>query len=229
MSLPIEDYAVIGDTRTGALIGKDGSLDWLCLPRFDSSACFAALLGESRHGRWMIAPAGAVTRTTRRYREGTLVLETEVVTESGTVRMIDCMPPDEATPNVVRLVEGVSGEVTMRMELVIRFDYGWVVPWVRRIDGCLSAVGGPDALSLRTPVAVRGKGLTTVGEFTVRAGERVPFVLSWHPSHERAPRRSMPWQRSPTPWRGGAIGRPGVRTRDRGSTPSALRSWCSRR
>ena len=116
MSLPIEEYAVIGDTRTAALVGRDGSLDWLCLPRFDSSACFAALLGEPRHGRWLIAPAAAVTRTTRRYREGTLLLETEHVTESGTVRVIDCMPPDESIPNVLRLVEGVSGEVTMRME-----------------------------------------------------------------------------------------------------------------
>ncbi|MDQ3364478.1 MAG: glycoside hydrolase family 15 protein [Myxococcota bacterium] len=187
MALPIEDYAVIGDTRTAALIGKNGSLDWLCLPRFDSGACFAALLGEPRHGRWSIAPAAPVTRTTRRYREGTLVLETELVTESGTVRMIDCMPPDEAIPNVLRLVEGVSGEVTMRMELIIRFDFGWVVPWVRKVDGSLTAVGGPDALSLRTPVPLRGQDMTTVAEFTVRPGEQVPFVLSWHPSHEAAP------------------------------------------
>ena len=187
MSLPIEDYAIIGDTRTAALIGKDGSLDWLCLPRFDSGACFAALLGEPRHGRWLIAPVGPVTRTSRRYREGTLVLDTEHVTASGTVRITECMPPDESIPNVLRMVEGVSGEVTMRMELVIRFDYGWVVPWVRRIDGTLSAVGGPEALTLHTPVALHGKDLTTVAEFTVRAGERVPFVLSWHPSHEPAP------------------------------------------
>src|SRR5688572_23109068 len=190
MALPIEDYALIGDTRTAALVGIDGSIDWLCLPRFDSGACFAALLGAPEHGRWLLAPAGQVRSTARRYREGTLVLETELATDGGVVRLVDCMPPGEEIPNVLRLVEGVSGEVAMRMELVIRFDYGWVVPWVRRQDGVLLAVGGPDALSLRTPAAVRGRGLTTVAEFTVRAGECVPFCLSWFPSHERTPE---PW------------------------------------
>src|SRR5512133_1193498 len=142
----IEEYAVIGDTRTAALVGKDGSIDWLCLPRFDSGACFAALLGDRSHGRWQIAPsAGAPWTSHRRYRGDTLVLETEFVTEAGVARVVDCMPPDEDIPNLVRLVEGVQGRVSMRTELVIRFDYGWIVPWVRRADGVLRAVGGPDA------------------------------------------------------------------------------------
>lgn len=187
MPLPIEDYAIIGDTRTAALVGRDGSIDWLCLPRFDSAACFSALLGDGSHGRWLVAPKDPVQRTTRRYREGTLVLETEFTTATGVVRLIDCMPPAEDTPNLLRLVEGVSGEVVMRMELVIRFDYGWVVPWVRRVDGVLIAIGGPDGLSLHTPVEVEGRGLTTVAEFTVRAGQQVPFVLSWFPSHQPVP------------------------------------------
>lgn len=183
MPTPIADYAVIGDTRTAALISKHGSVDWLCLPRFDSGACFAALLGQERHGRWLLAPAGDIRRTTRRYRPGTLVLETEHTTDTGVVRIVDCMPPGEATPNVLRLVEGVSGRVTMRMELVMRFDYGWIVPWVQKVDGVLTAVGGPDALVLRTPVPMRGQGLSSVAEFTVSSGDRVPFVLSWYPSH----------------------------------------------
>jgi GH15 family glucan-1,4-alpha-glucosidase len=187
MALPIEDYAVIGDTRTAALVGKDGSIDWLCLPRFDSGACFAALLGEPRHGRWSLAPSGEVVQTSRRYRPGTLVLETELVTTEGTVRIVDCMPPNEEVPNVLRLVEGVSGRVPLRMELVIRFDYGWVVPWVRSLDGALIAVGGPDALALVTPVPVRGEGLTTVADFEVAAGDSVPLLLSWFPSHESPP------------------------------------------
>jgi GH15 family glucan-1,4-alpha-glucosidase len=188
VSTPIEDYALIGDTRTAALVSKTGSMDWLCLPRFDSGACFAALLGEPRHGRWLLAPAGGPPPTIRRrYREGTLVLETEFVTPEGTVRVVDCMPPDENIPNVVRLVEGVAGQVAMRMELVLRLDYGWVVPWVRRSEGALYAVGGPEALNLRTPVETHGENLTTVADFSVRAGDRVPFVLTWHPSNEPSP------------------------------------------
>lgn len=181
--MPIEDYALIGDTRTAALVSRSGSIDWLCLPRFDAAACFAALLGEREHGRWLIRPADdAIRATRRRYRTDTLVLETEFVTETGAVRVIDCMPPDEDVPNVVRLVEGLEGEVAMRMELVIRFDYGWVVPWVRKVDGVLRAVAGPDALTLRTPVEHHGEDRTTVATFQVRAGERVPFSLTWHPS-----------------------------------------------
>jgi GH15 family glucan-1,4-alpha-glucosidase len=156
LSAPIESYALLGDTRTAALVGIDGSMDWLCLPRFDSPACFAALLGEPRHGRWLLAPREGVRGTRRHYRDGTLVLETEFATDAGVVRLVDCMPPDEAIPNVLRVVEGVSGRVSMRMELTIRFDYGWLVPWMRRIDGAHVAVGGPDALTLRTPVEAHG-------------------------------------------------------------------------
>jgi GH15 family glucan-1,4-alpha-glucosidase len=185
--LRIEDYALIGDTRTAALVGKDGSIDWLCLPRFDSGACFAALLGTPKHGRWRIAPVEPPLRVSRRYRPGTLVLETEMTTSEGTVRLVDCMPPNEEVPNVLRLVEGVSGRVTLRMELVVRFDYGWVVPWVRSLDGHLVAVAGPDALVLHTPAVSRGEDFTTVADFEVAAGERVPFVLSWFPSHEPPP------------------------------------------
>jgi GH15 family glucan-1,4-alpha-glucosidase len=187
VSSPIEDYALIGDTRTAALVNKSGSIDWWCVPRFDSGACFAALLGDRSHGRWLIAPANGALGVRRRYRDDSLVLETEFATETGVVRLVDCMPPGENTPNVVRLVEGVAGEVAMQMELIVRFDYGWVVPWVRRADGCLTAVGGPDALLLRTPVPTRGENFTTVSEFRVRAGERVPFVLSWYPSHAPPP------------------------------------------
>ncbi len=186
MSMPIEDYALIGDTRTAALVGRDGSIDWLCLPRFDSGACFAALLGEPRHGRWSLAPVQGGAGQ-RRYRPDTLVLETTFQTSGGKVRVVDCMPPDEEIPNLVRLVEGLEGEVRMRMELIIRFDYGWVVPWVTKSDGALRAVGGPDALVLRTPVPTHGENLTTVAEFTVRAGEQIPFVLSWHRSSQPPP------------------------------------------
>jgi GH15 family glucan-1,4-alpha-glucosidase len=185
--LPIEDYAVIGDTQTAALVGRDGSIDWLCLPRFDSGACFAALLGEERHGRWLLAPAGPVTASSRRYLEGTLVLETKLVCADGEVRVVDCMPPRQQNPDVVRVVEGVRGRVAMRMELIVRPDYGAVVPWVRRVGGALSFVAGPDAFELRTPVETRGRDFTTVAEFSVGPGDRVPFVLTWHPSHEPAP------------------------------------------
>lgn len=187
MSLPIEAYALIGDTRTAGLVGINGSLDWLCLPRFDSGACFAALLGEDRHGRWSLAPRERPRATRRRYRGDTLILETEFETASGTVRLVDCMPPDEDIPNVIRMVEGVSGRVAIHMELVIRFDYGWVVPWVQRADGALHAIGGPDALTLHTRVATHGEGLTTVADFEVAAGDRIPFVLTWHPSHLAPP------------------------------------------
>jgi GH15 family glucan-1,4-alpha-glucosidase len=183
----IEDYALIGDTQTAALVGRDGSLDWLCLPRFDSPACFAALLGSRDHGRWRIAPASGDVTVTRRYVPGTLVLETTFSTPTGTVRLVDCMPVRGEAPDVVRVVEGVSGRVAMAMDLVIRFDYGAAVPWVRRVDGALLAVAGPDAVELRTPVETRGEGLATVAAFEVSEGDRVPFVLTWHPSHEPAP------------------------------------------
>ncbi len=183
MPLRIEDYALIGDNHTAALVGRDGSIDWLCLPRFDSGACFAALLGDPSHGRWRIAPAGPVRATRRRYRDGTLVLETEMDADGGTVRVVDCMTRRKKHPHVVRLVEGVRGTVRMEMDLVIRFDYGSIVPWVRRLhDGSLSAVAGPDALCLRSPVACRGQDFTTVAAFEVRAGQRMPFTLAYHPS-----------------------------------------------
>jgi GH15 family glucan-1,4-alpha-glucosidase len=179
----IEDYALIGDCETAALVGRDGSIDWLCLPRFDAPACFAALLGGPEHGRWLLAPAGDVRAVRRRYREDTLVLETEYETDEGTLALIDCMPPRTTVPDVLRVVEGRRGQVAMRMELVIRFDYGSLVPWVRRTGDGLVAIGGANAVRLRTPVALRGEDLRTVARFTVSAGERVPFTLTWHPSH----------------------------------------------
>ncbi|MDP9400160.1 MAG: glycoside hydrolase family 15 protein [Actinomycetota bacterium] len=188
MPLRIEDYGLIGDTQTAALVGRDGSIDWLCLPRFDSGACFAALLGDERHGRWRLAPAGRVHRVTRRYRPGTLVLETDVETDEGVVRVTDCMPPRGEAPDLVRLVRGLRGRVPMTMELVLRFDYGHVIPWVRQQAGVLTAVAGPDAVLLATPAPLRGEGLTTRADFTVGEGEEVPFVLTWHPSERSAPR-----------------------------------------
>ena len=191
MSRPLEDYAIIGDTETVALVSRSGSIDWLCLPRVDSGACFAALLGDASNGRWSLAPAGPPVRTRRRYREGTLVLETEMDCDGGTVRIVDCMPPRGLerghNPDVVRVVEGVSGRVAMRMDLTVRFDYGWVVPWVSWDGRCLHAVAGPDRLSLTTPVATHGEGLTTVAEFAVAEGDQVPFVLTWGSSHEPLP------------------------------------------
>lgn len=187
MALPIEDYGLIGDTQTAALVGRDGSIDWLCLPRFDSAACFAALLGTPSNGRWLLEPAGGSRTVSRRYREGTLVLETEIASASGKVRLIDLMPIRQRAPDVVRIVEGVEGRVPMRMELVIRFGYGSAVPWVRHEPDGISAVAGPDALRLHTPVPTHGREMTTVAEFEVAAGDRVPFVLTWHPSIEAAP------------------------------------------
>jgi GH15 family glucan-1,4-alpha-glucosidase len=183
----IEDYALIGDCQTAALVGRDGSIDWLCAPRFDSAAPFAAMLGTPEHGRWQIAPAVAVRRTRRRYLEGTLVLETEFDTDAGTVALIDFMPPRTGVPDVLRIVEGRGGSVPMRMELTIRFDYGSVVPWVRKVEGGISAIAGPDRLALRTEVPLRGENFRTVAEFTADAGRRVPFDLTWHPSHEPRP------------------------------------------
>ncbi len=183
----IEDYALIGDCHTAALVGRDGSIDWLCFPRFDSPACFAALLGNPEHGHWRLAPAEASRSVRRHYREDTLVLDTEYETDAGTAAVVDCMPPRTDTPSVVRVVEGRRGRVRMRMELIIRFDYGSLVPWVRRVPDGLSAVGGPDALRLRTPVDMQGADFRTVAEFTVAAGERVPFTLTWYPSHRPAP------------------------------------------
>lgn len=183
----IEDYAVIGDTQTAALVGRDGSIDWLCFPRFDSGACFAALLGTTDHGRWRLAPSSPVREVRRAYRGRSLVLETTFVTDTGTVRVIDFMPPRGREPDLVRIVEGVEGEVAMQMELVIRFDYGSILPWIERKDGALHAIAGPDALALWSPVDTVGVGLTTQATFKVSPGERVPFLLMWLPSHEPLP------------------------------------------
>ncbi len=187
MSARIEDYALIGDCETGALVGRDGSIDWLCFPRFDSPACFAALLGTPDHGRWLIAPAGEVRAVRRRYRAGTLVLETEFETAEGVATVIDCMPPRTKNPDIVRMVVGKRGKVRMCVELIIRMDYGSLVPWVRRTKRGLYAVGGPDALLLTTPVELTGENFRHVGEFTVSEGQRVPFILTWGPSHLPAP------------------------------------------
>ena len=184
MTLRIEDYGIIGDTHTAALVGRDGSIDWLCLPRFDSDACFAALLGDAGNGYWRIAPAAAEPRATRRYRGDTLVLETTFEADGGVVRLVDCMPIREEHPQVVRMVEGVAGHVDMRMDLVMRFGYGSLTPWVRRVDNLLVAVAGPDALALWTPIHARGQDMTTVAEFTVAEGEHIPFVLTWYPSQQ---------------------------------------------
>ena len=183
----IEDYALIGDCQTAALIGRDGSMDWLCFPRFDSPACFAALLGGPEHGRFKIAPVGTPRRVERRYRGDTLVLETDFETEDGEVRVIDSMPVRDVTPDVLRIVEGRRGRVPMRMELVIRFDYGSIVPWVQRVPHGIAAIGGPDMLRLCAPVPTHGEGLTTAAEFTVSEGQRVPFHLTWYPSHQAEP------------------------------------------
>jgi GH15 family glucan-1,4-alpha-glucosidase len=187
----IEDYALIGDLQTAALVERGGSIDWLCFPRFDSGACFAALLGNTENGRWLLAPEGDAT-STRRYLHDTLVLETTWKTPDGEVRVFDFMPPRGKAPDVVRMVEGVRGRVAMRSELVIRFDYGHIVPWVRRIDDTRYAVAGPDALCFRTPAHTRGENMRTLSEFTIEEGERVPFVLTWYPSHETEPARIEP-------------------------------------
>ncbi|HEY7039080.1 MAG TPA: glycoside hydrolase family 15 protein [Methylomirabilota bacterium] len=182
MSDRIEDYALIGDGESAALVSRSGSIDWLCMPRFDSGACFAALLGKPDHGFWRLAPPG-VRSTARRYRDTTLILETDFETDAGAVTVVDCMPPRDGPPVVVRLVIGRRGTVPMRMDLAIRTDYGSVVPWVRRTRHGISAVAGPDALALHTDLPTHGEGYTTVSEFSVRAGERRSMTLSWHPSN----------------------------------------------
>src|SRR5437867_7572469 len=153
----IEDYALLGDTHTAALVSRTGSIDWLCLPRFDSGACFAGLLGEPGHGRWLVAPTAEQSGSSRRYRPDTLVLETDFEVDGGAVRVIDFMPPRTENPVVVRIVEGLHGEVEVETELVLRFGYGTVVPWVRRLDDALFAIAGPDALRIDTPVELRGE------------------------------------------------------------------------
>jgi GH15 family glucan-1,4-alpha-glucosidase len=186
----IEDYGLIGDTHTAALVGRDGSIDWLCLPRFDSGACFARILGEQGNGFWRIAPAGSAgeIRSTRRYRDDTVVLETEFEAAGGAVRVVDCMAVREDHPRVLRFVECTRGRIDMRMELVMRFDYGSVVPWVTRSSGRVQAIAGPDALSLWSSVEVKGENFTTVSDFTMTEGQSEMFELTWFPSHEEVPR-----------------------------------------
>ncbi|GII79211.1 glucoamylase [Sphaerisporangium rufum] len=191
----IEDYAMIGDMQSAALVGRDGSIDWLCLPRFDSPACFAALLGDERNGSWWIGPAGPDRRlsTRRRYRGDTLILETEWDTEDGTVRVTDFMPPRQANPDLVRIVECLAGTVEMATQVRIRFDYGRIVPWVRRTDGLLQAIGGPDSAWLMSPVPLRGGDYAHRATFRMSAGDRLPFVFTWHPSHSPSPEPIQPF------------------------------------
>ncbi len=210
MPARIEDYALIGDCETAALVSRDGSVDWLCLPRFDSAACFAGLIGAPEHGRWKLAPTAADARARRRYRADTMVLETEWETAEGAVTVIDFMPVRDQKPDLVRIVIGRRGRVAMRTEFVVRFAYGMAVPWVSRLDGdqdaerdatatgqptpatALRAIAGPDMVILRTPVELRGEDLTTVGEFDVAEGETVPFTLSYGASHAPPPEASDP-------------------------------------
>ena len=191
----IEDYGLIGDCETAALVGRDGSIDWLCWPAFDSEACFAALLGSRENGRWLIAPEQETTQSSRRYWDNTLILETRFETSDGVVAIVDFMPPREKASDLVRLVRGIKGRVKMRMELVIRFGTGADVPWVKRTeDGALLAICGPDMIVLRTPVELRGKDMTTVAGFEVSEGQTIPFVFTYGASHLPPPNPVDPVQ-----------------------------------
>src|ERR1700752_1413315 len=185
----IEDYGLIGDCETAALVGRDGSVDWLCWPAFDSDACFAALLGNRKNGRWLIAPGGEIRHTTRRYHRDSLILQTRFKPADGAVDLVDFMPPRGKASDIVRLVRGVHGRVKMRMELILRFGFGSDIPWVRKSeDGtALLAICGQDMTVLRTPVETRGEDFTTVADFEVGEGETVPFVLTYGPSHLPVP------------------------------------------
>ena len=187
MPLPIEAYALIGDCETAALVGTDGSIDWLCWPRFDSAACFAALLGGPDQGRWKLAPRAGTMATRRRYRDGTMILETEFETPEGHVTLIDFMPLRGTCSDLVRMVVGRRGRVEMAMELILRFHYGSVVPWVTRHDKSIRAIAGPDMVVLKTDVETRGEGLTTVAEFSIGEGETASFVLTYAQSHQPVP------------------------------------------
>lgn len=179
---------MVGDCHTAALVSRYGSIDWLCLPDFDSPACFASLLGNAENGYWQISPVEPAKKVTHRYREGTLVLETEFETDSGSVVVIDCMTPPDNIPDLLRLVVGKKGQVPMQMKLVIRFDYGSVIPWVRRTDHGITAIAGPDMVSLRTPVDLRGENFRTMADFTVSEGDKIPFDLTWFPSNRHEPK-----------------------------------------
>jgi GH15 family glucan-1,4-alpha-glucosidase len=187
MSRLIEDYALIGDGRTAALVGRDGSIDWFCAPRFDSSACFAALVGDPSNGRWQICPAEAPQSVRRAYRSGTMTLETTFTCANGTVTLVDCMVLDADQPRIVRCVRGDRGSVAMRLDYVVRFDYGSIVPWLRKTDEGLLAVAGPDALMLAGDVETHADGLRHSAEFSVSRGERVVFELTYFHSYEPWP------------------------------------------
>jgi GH15 family glucan-1,4-alpha-glucosidase len=188
-SLRIEDYALIGDCGTAALVGRNGSIDWLCLPRFDSSACFAALLGKPEHGRWLIAPSDPDPKVARRYIDASLVLATTFETTAGAVELIDFFRPRHGSLDLVRLVRGLRGRVEMQVEIILRFDYGYLLPWVEQLsEGGISAIAGPERVVLRTPVPLVGEDMKTVGEFTIESGETVPFVMTYCASHLPPPR-----------------------------------------
>jgi GH15 family glucan-1,4-alpha-glucosidase len=195
LSSKIEDYGLIGDCETAALVGRDGSIDWLCWPAFDSDACFAALLGTSKNGHWQIAPTEEITKCSRRYWDNTLILETRFETANGVVALIDFMPPRGYASDIVRLVRGVRGRVKLQMQLVIRFGFGVDIPWVRKTDdGALLAISGQDMTVLRTPVGTRGEDLSTLADFEVGEGETIPFVLTYGPSHLDVPKAINPAQ-----------------------------------
>jgi GH15 family glucan-1,4-alpha-glucosidase len=197
MSRPIEDYALIGNLCTTALVDRDGSIDWLCVPRFDSAACFASILGDDKNGSWLLTPQGGIKQVRRRYRDHTLILETEFVTDSGAATVVDFMPIAERAEqvDVFRIVKGVRGQVPMRTEMTFRFDYGHTIPWVRKRDYGLSAVSGPNAIAFRTAVPLRSEDYTTFSEFTVAEGQSVPFTLTWYPSNQDEPADVDPFRR----------------------------------
>ena len=233
MTARIEDYALLGDLQTAALVDRNGSVDWLCVPRFDSGACFAALLGGPENGRWLLAPSAPAT-STRRYLHDTLVLETTWTTDDGSVaRVLDFMPPRGQAPDIVRIVEGVKGRVRFRSELTIRFDYGRIVPWVRKRtheDDTRVALAGPDALCFRTTAETRGEDLRTISEVAVDEGERIPFVLTWFPSHQEVPEPVDPEQAladTEAFWREWSEACP-VECPPTGRRSSGARSSCSR-
>ena len=226
MPLRIEDYALIGDCETAALVGRDGSVDWVCWPRFDSDACFAALLGTPEHGRWRLAPFAEARGVTRQYQGDTLILETRFETDQGSVRLIDFMPPRGRNSNLVRMVVGESGTVDMSMELAVRFGYGARVPWIsRQEDGTLRIIAGADQVVLRTAVQVSVKDNCIVGDFAVQAGETVAFTLTYAPSHLPAA-RSRRRAATPSPPRN-ASGRTG-RARRASVAGSGMAPSCAR-
>jgi GH15 family glucan-1,4-alpha-glucosidase len=223
----IEDYAPIGDCETAALVSRDGSIDWLCWPRFDSGACFAAILGRPEHGRWLIAPKDPIVRVGRKYLNGSLILVTAFETEQGTVELIDFMRPRNDTADLIRVVRGVSGRVNLRTEFILRFDYGSVVPWMERLKGGggLRAIAGPEMAVLRTPVHLHGRNFITVGEFTVDAGQVVPFVLSYGESQSPPPPEFDPLAALQEQKRFGRNGPSAARPQATGPRMSGDRSW----